>query len=88
VNTNQRPTTGNYPSSKTARPRYRTGALKEENQRFHQVKQNQNTLDTAGVVRDDPLPRSQFFLTFAFYSPIVRAVEETGNGWRAGSIAD
>ena len=26
-------------------------------------------------------------LTFAFYSPIVRAVEETGNGWRAASIA-
>src|SRR5205807_2998045 len=57
--TNQRPTTGNYPSSKTARPRYRTGALKEENQRFHQVKQNQNTLDTAGVVRDDTLPRGR-----------------------------
>src|SRR5260370_3980020 len=34
------------------------------------------------------LPSSENSLTFAFYSPTVRAVEETGNGWRTGSIAD
>jgi hypothetical protein len=33
-------------------------------------------------------PNFEKALTFAFYSPIVRAVEETGNGWRAASIAD
>ncbi len=30
MNTNHRPTTGNYPSSKTALPRSRTGVLNEE----------------------------------------------------------
>jgi hypothetical protein len=30
VNTNQSPTTGNYPSSKTAHPRNRSGVLNEE----------------------------------------------------------
>ena len=34
-----------------------------------------------------PRSSNEKLLTFAFCSPIVRAVEETGNGWRAGSIA-
>jgi len=35
----------------------------------------------------EPVIYEEKSLTFAFYSPIVRTVEETGNGWRAVSIA-
>ena len=58
VDTDHRSTTEKEQSSKKASLRARTGVPDEENKRLKEAKKDEQTLDTAGVVRDSAFPRT------------------------------